>query len=62
MWTALDLLARLLCGGAFVLVGWFLYQISREPVARPCVSCGANLSQYDIANCYRCLFTAVSDV
>ena len=60
MWDFLDFVARLILLGGIALIWYFLYQITREPSARACVCCGSALSEYDLANCYRCL--AVSDV
>jgi len=61
MWAALDLLARLICVGGFVLVGWYVWRIvSASDNFRACVGCGSELAAYDLANCYRCL--SVSNV
>jgi hypothetical protein len=63
MWAVLDLVARLICVGGFVLVGWYVWRIVSAPdIARGCVSCGSELSEFDLATCYRCLYPAVSHV
>lgn len=59
MWAVLDFVARLILLGGIALIWYFLYQITREPsAARACVCCGSALSEYDLANCYRCLYPA----
>ena len=55
MWAFLDFVARLICVGGFVLVGWGLYQVTRETSARACIGCGYPLNHSDIATCARCL-------
>jgi ribosomal protein L40E len=56
----------LICVGAFVLVGWFLYQITREPSARNnfgynsfpvtvCMKCGQVLGAGRAVHCDECL-------
>jgi hypothetical protein len=60
MWQVLDIVARLILLGGVVLVGWFVWQICSAPKsgARSCVNCGGELSAYDLANCYKCLFSS----
>ena len=58
MWAFLDLVARLILLGGVALVFFWLRSIVHEPSARVCVCCGSSLSEYDLANCYRCLYPA----
>lgn len=55
MWAVLDLVARLILAGGVALLGWWLYQILREPSARECLSCGALLQNLDMVSCADCL-------
>jgi len=55
MWALLDLIARLICVGGFVLVGYFVYQITRENSAPACMSCGVSLVSGEIVSCVDCL-------
>jgi hypothetical protein len=57
MWQVLDIVARFILLGGFVFIGWFVWQIVSAPKsgARSCVCCGGRLSEYDLANCYKCL-------
>lgn len=59
MWGFLDFVARLILAGGVALIGWWLYQILREP-ARACVCCGSALAEHDLANCYRCLYPSAA--
>lgn len=64
MWQVLDILARLLCLGAFVFVGWWIWAICSAPKsrARGCVCCGYPLKALEIATCGRCLDPELSNV
>lgn len=66
MWAVFDFVARLVCFGAFVLVAWWLYQITREPSARNnfghnsfpvhlCMQCGQVLGDLSAVHCDDCL-------
>lgn len=55
MWAVLDLVARLILAGGVALIGWWLYQILREPSARGCVCCGVALVSGEIVSCVDCL-------
>jgi hypothetical protein len=58
MWQVLDIVARLILLGGVVLIVWWLWQIlgSTPKTGRACVCCGGELSEYDLANCYKCLY------
>jgi hypothetical protein len=63
MWQMLDVLVRLMCLGAFVFVGWWIWAICSAPeTGRDCVGCGGKLSEYDLANCYKCLTSSFKGV
>jgi hypothetical protein len=60
MWAFLDFVARLILLGGVALVFFWLRSIVHEPT-RACVCCGSALSEYDLANCYRCLYPAARE-
>jgi hypothetical protein len=65
MWQVLDVLVRLMCLGAFVFVGlwvWAIISSAPKTDGRSCVSCSGELSEYDLANCYKCLTSSFKGV
>lgn len=66
MWVFLDFVARLILAGGIALLGWWLYQILREPSARNnfgynsfsvvvCMKCGQVLDRGRVVHCDECL-------
>jgi hypothetical protein len=55
MWAFLDFVARLILAGGVALLGWWLYQILREPSARGCIACGSQLYSGELVTCSDCL-------
>jgi ribosomal protein L40E len=66
MWDVLDFVARLICLGGFVFLGWSFYQITRKPSARNnfgynsfpvtvCMKCGKVLGAGRAVHCDECL-------
>jgi hypothetical protein len=54
----LDMVARLILLGGWLLIGFWVWSILHTPKTgqRSCVCCGGELSEYDLANCYKCLY------
>ena len=52
----LDIVARLIVLGCWVFVAVWVWSILHTPkTGRSCVSCAGELSEYDLANCFKCL-------